>query len=422
MRSNRWTALPPLELFGVGTALVESLEHYVQRQAWTTGHNPAEWFGRSEIGRTSFFCGPGTSFLSTVDRMQELTGRGDLYCGTLRNIAGLAAQGYLGLTSRLRRWCPACYMQWGDESYELLAWQMPHVFRCPVHDCLLEGFCRSCLAPQRHCRSYAKRRLCQKCGTTLGGEGRRTGESRYASWAASESLLLVERCADPNALSCERDACSIFAKEAAEGILYDLATPESVRHGVRRVVEGANGGQCDMDTLLNLCALQGVHLVDALDDPVGAASRPLPWMRATHSMKDFSCQSSAARLELLKQLVQRMLGEIRGGFLPSLWVLAHLVGVSLQHVRRHWDPVFDDYGKLMDREKILWQSDVDEWHVCAASLVSDLGIDPWDVFDAGWVAQEIAKRRAGDNFGIYAAIRSFQILRLRDDVTFPSEG
>lgn len=421
--SVRWTALPPLELFGVGTDRVESLEHYVQRQAWTTGRNPAEWFGRSILGSTSFFCGPGTSFLSTADRMQQLTGRSDLHCGTLRNLGGLATHGYMGLSSKARRWCPVCYAHWDEAtSYELLAWHMPHISRCPIHGCVLERICRKCLAKQRLCRRYAKRRSCGTCGSSLAGEGLYRDESRYASWAEAESLLLILRCAEPGRRACDHNACNIFATGAAEGILQDPHTPESVRQGLGRVLEYANGIGCDMDTLLNLCAMQGVHLVDALEDPVGAASHPLAWMRSTQDVRDYSCEASKVGLIELEDLVQRIIANGKRPHLPSLWVLAQMVGVSFQHVRRHWSPMLASYEKLLGGADPGACRVIDQWHLCAASFVKDHGIDPFDVFDPTWVAAGLAKRMGGVNLNIFAAMCSFEVLRLRDEVAAVHRG
>lgn len=80
---------------------------------------------------------------------------------------------------------------------------------------------------------------------------------------------------------------------------------------------------------------------------------------------------------------------------------------------------FDEYEHAVDAAEKPWQRRIDEWHLGAASFVSESCIDPWDVFDAGWVAAEITKRTKGVSLGVFAATRSLQILRIREDVSAP---
>ncbi|MNN62824.1 hypothetical protein D3C81_1781560 [compost metagenome] len=66
--------------------------------------------------------------------------------------------------------------------------------------------------------------------------------------------------------------------------------------------------------------------------------------------------------------------------------------------------------------------EIDQWHLGAASLVEELAIDAFDVFDPTWVSRELAKRMGGVNVRMYEALCSFQVLRLRDEVVSFHDG
>lgn len=393
MSKARWTVLPPVELFGLATDHVESLEHYLQRLAWISGSDPRSLVELDESPILhSKLCGPGGRYTWAVERLSELTGRDDLHCGTLRNLNFLAEHAELGFSVKTRRWCPCCFENWDpDSSYEPLAWHVPHVVTCPIHGCTLERLCPSCGATQRQGAAYERRRLCRTCKESLGGPGRWLPRSLYDDWAEKQLRMLVAWCSDPRTAMADRNACADFLSEVLQSLAVDPDITESVRMGLDRVVWCGYRSACDLDTLLNLCALQGVDAVEVFRNPLAAASAPLSGMRSAYRPMNLAIESDREKLSMLEDIVARLTGEGGRTVLPSGWVLAEFLHLSWQHVRRHGSFVMTKYNGLIGRTvpKDMSRKQVDFSYRAIAAYVREQKIDLGVVFDPVWVADMV---------------------------------
>ena len=149
----RWTAIPPLELRGIGTGLVESLASYVSRVIATTGATRsglARHLGlrsTKQMHRLGAFHAakdPGLTE-AVIDELQRLTGQRALRCGTLWALSRIIAENSPCHSGKSRRrWCPSCYEDWDATSYEPLVWEIDLLICCPVHGCRLESSCPAC--------------------------------------------------------------------------------------------------------------------------------------------------------------------------------------------------------------------------------------------------------------------------------------
>jgi hypothetical protein len=176
-----WTVLPPVPLMGVGTELVESVEHYASRLAWITGTSvdrlcalpsPFDEPAPGKPGGTNRFCGPGKTYQRRIENLEALTGVETIRCGSFLVLEELLATGAIGRSSRRHRWCPECYLAWDEAaSWEPLIWKVDLLTTCPIHGCSLEFRCRQCHATQSSTTKYERRRRCRDCGTSLAGRG-----------------------------------------------------------------------------------------------------------------------------------------------------------------------------------------------------------------------------------------------------------
>src|SRR5690242_7737612 len=123
---QKWTALPPLVLSGVGTPLVESLPSYVARLLTTTGGTAvhlADGLGlqsTTRLRRIGSFLKVKDPFLAerNLDELERLTGASNLRCGTFWALGSILTAFNQDTERRSRRrWCPACYDEWGLHSY-----------------------------------------------------------------------------------------------------------------------------------------------------------------------------------------------------------------------------------------------------------------------------------------------------------------
>lgn len=347
--SNRksWAPLPPLELRGLGTSAVESLDHYLARLTWTCGVRVCDVLVGQGSGMppVSAICGPGYVYLSRIADLKRATGVDSLHCGTVYNLGRVTERGLRGLAQRERRWCPVCFSDWDHgTSYELLAWHFHLVVRCPLHDCILVGKCQRCGQAQGRRTSYPSRRNCVHCGSSLGGKGKWARMSPEQAWAHSQMLGILEFCGDPNSKRLEDSAFTILASTILTGVLLADDASEEARRVVARVAASTNAPSLDFELLLNLCALQGVGLREALHDPLGGSSKPFLSMWETFRPIDLRIDSRKVRSQVFEALLSELIESPNSRPLPSLWLLAQELGLSEHAEARHRTANWRRYG------------------------------------------------------------------------------
>lgn len=346
--ASSWTPLPPIELHGLGTSAVESLDHYLARLVWTVGIRACDVLAGwhvSGIPPVSAICGPGYVYLSSIADLKRATGVDSLHCGTVYNLGGITERGLRGLAQRERRWCPVCLKDWDhDSSYELLAWHFHLVVRCPLHDCILVGRCQRCGRAQGRRTSYPSRRNCVHCGSSLGGRGRWESMSPEQAWAHSQMLGILEFCGDPSSKRLEDSAFTILASSVLTGVLLADDASEEARQVVARVAASTNAPSLDFELLLNLCALQGVGLREALHDPLGGSSKPFLSMWETFRPIDLRIDSRKARSQVFETLLSELIESPNSRPLPSLWLLAQELGLSEHAEARYRTANWRRYG------------------------------------------------------------------------------
>ena len=221
------SVLAPLPLTNVGTHSVESLASFFRRLAWTHVVTTTQMFNfvttyPSVSGTKSkrriasgdpypaMFCSYSSQSLLLVQQLERLTGQTDLVCGTLLRLSGNLCRNQSGALLPIRRWCPLCYSENEDEAPEPLAWMLPSVTRCPIHDKRLLCVCPNCGARPKYRVLNRLHRKCVICGMSLTTEGRDVPPTIWESWCQQESLRLIEHMATIDSAAFETNALSLF--------------------------------------------------------------------------------------------------------------------------------------------------------------------------------------------------------------------
>ena len=213
--------LPPLKLRGAGTPLVESLHSFVGRILAATGTGSK--YLANELGFESpkrliniggFIRSNEPELLeAAVDEIQRLTGADGLRSGTFWSLSKILTADHQSTNKNCsRRWCPVCYKEWGEESYEPLAWTVDLLRTCPAHGCLLNNACWSCERPQRRLLAVSRRGFCTTCGADLSASVQRTKLHPFLQWIERQVLDVIEFCGDLRAEPVSYDVLGDFVQ------------------------------------------------------------------------------------------------------------------------------------------------------------------------------------------------------------------
>jgi hypothetical protein len=344
-----WTALPPLSMRGLGTELVEPLDYYALRMSWTTGWSTRQLSALLDAEDSGSWLRPsyylfGERREAQISALERLTGNSDLRYGTLwvlkdvLNTKGLYCHG--GAT---RRWCPACYKYWDQEtSWEPLVWSIPYVSRCPVHQCDLVEECSSCGAKQRRDAPIDLRHHCQSCGASLAGDGAAIVRPKFYDWVDREICRLVAFCSTSGREPIAADTLSYIAKGLES---YAMNRHELQR--ARRCLALQRGSSIDsrlsLTGFINLSALLGTTLVDVLTRPQEAMSSPLLdlWSGFHWLCDPFAKKDDTVRVA--RWLVRKVLRTCRAWYLPSMRVLVKDLGVSPSRLKEFDPEIYETY-------------------------------------------------------------------------------
>jgi hypothetical protein len=362
-KHGRWSVLPPVPLFGIGTALVESVEHYMSRLAWisgTTVHHiislsaPFDEPGARQAGGVSKFCGPSKTFRRRIENLEALTGIETIRCGSFYILKDLLAAPSIGRDSKRKRWCPMCYLKWDEQaSWEPLLWSIELQVTCPIHGCLLERQCRRCGAQQNVSVRYCRRRSCSSCGESLGNIGVFQERSNYEIWTENQLSELVKLCASPGQRPISGLASEIFAL----GLISSANGSRKAEAAVKRIARlllarRPAGASCRISLrgLIDLCAIQGISVTDILLQPSASASMPLLDHWAGYRSLAHPT-SRSARMVLFREGVVSVLESPEELFLPPVSILLRDAKVSRGAAQHACDGLLERYQDRYFRQE-----------------------------------------------------------------------
>ena len=353
-----WSVLPPVTLFGVGTPLVESVDHYVSRLAWITGATkglivapwqPSHGMMPANAKSASSFCGPGRFYKQAIRSIETLTGIDTIRCGSFYALDQLLTMKALGRDSRLRRWCPCCFRDWDETtSWELLQWMIDLRVTCPIHGCDLEDACHSCGFKPQRVNSYALRRRCPKCKKHLGHNGVITRKPKYVCWVESQLDELVNMCATPGIEPIPGTTFETFIRSLAqqskkEGLSRAVDTLDQLFVLHERRYRGESWRRVGLDVLINACALQGITVAQLLSSPRESAVLPLIGNPLDYRPLDVGHLSSSRRAKAMESCLQTMLDDDAISYLPHPRLVMREINVSRNLVLANLCEAFRHY-------------------------------------------------------------------------------
>lgn len=298
-----WTVFPPLDLLGLGTPHVESLEHYLTRLSVACGTSPQKlaqcvWLatGRAPANGTGGqIQGPVHRFPDFVSQLEVMTGVDHLYCGTWKNLSECVRNARIGST--FRRWCPVCYLtRESSQSWEPFAWSISTILFCAWHNTRLVSSCNHCGSRQPSRSAAARRRVCVSCNQSLGFEPRRSPPTHTESWVNGVLLDLIGICADPRLPVVPREN----VRELIRGLRYrklPSGVHEALVHFRSRLRHRKKPGMLSIEAIVNLCALQHTNARTLLLAPLEAAAPPLFHDLVQVGVAPFSARARAMVVE-----------------------------------------------------------------------------------------------------------------------------
>lgn len=347
-----WSVLPPLQLNGLGSTQVESAEHYVCRLAWTVGvgaqeicklREPSGVRAAYNIRSSRGICGPGPNFLRRICQLEQLTGVGTIRCGTFAVISDAISNLGISRDTNSRRWCPRCYSEWDNAtSWEPLSWLVELKSVCTLHGCLLESECGHCGAEQPFGRTYSERRSCKKCSAELAGAGRFPLRDERRRWAEENIDSLIAVCAAPGQATIPRRAVAVYIEGVIERFDGEFI-PAYSRNAVMQARKCREGHKVTLRALLNLCALQGVPLVDVLLEPRSSSSRSLIDLSANFPAIEIEDRRHRTRVSAYEECVKTVLDQCANDYLPSMHVILHGLRMNRELARELSVNAYEDY-------------------------------------------------------------------------------
>ena len=277
-RNHFWSALPPIALRGVGTGLVESTMTYVLRLSDVSGVPVPSIRGQiaKMIDRPATFSPDEPGYDASVRALEILSGTDGLARGSLRWVSNVIRQRSISSEGKRRKWCPLCYLEWNDDSFEPLVWSMDLLDHCPVHKPAIERECPFCGAEQLNGTPYAHRRGCRECNEPLGRRTDTCSHTRYRQWVEQQVMDLVELCATAGKATLPDDTFKSYLCALEQTARTMPSVPIGLKDAFSRwKANSERVRRVELRTLINLCSLQAIPLTKVLLDPIGSAGAPV---------------------------------------------------------------------------------------------------------------------------------------------------
>jgi hypothetical protein len=217
------------------------------------------------------FCAHSGRTAVLVHRLERLTGADHLVCGTLLRLRGVLSRNQSGSCVRKRRWCPICYAQHEDMVVEPLAWWIPQITHCLIHEVRLIDRCARCGSYQNDWRVGPARKLCIKCGFALKVcDAIRDVRTPWEAWCQTQMLKVLEHIATPTSAEISPDAVKTFIKQ-----VIPIASAEGRRRPIERELRKLRVQGNRWSSIFEIAARWGTTPIDVFLRPEEAVSPSL---------------------------------------------------------------------------------------------------------------------------------------------------
>lgn len=406
-----WSMLPPLELRGLGTPLVESIDHYLVRLAEACASTPQRIVQRAMLAYGDAWK-PHASFRTAgvVAGLTELTRTPHLASGTLIKLVHVLAPSARQLRSR--KWCPKCYQHWSHESWEPMFWTIPYTSLCALHEVMLESHCRMCGAAQPLLSVRDERTRCFSCKIPLGFDAKPAAATPLARWVDNIILDLIEMCGDPDTHPVPRENMVLLRRHLIARPMSNCRSIEMRKFRSKYIT--SNCIKLPLRTLINLCALQSVRPRALLLTPAEAFSPTLfPEFKEIDQLPLGSPETREC--DRAVKTIQRLLSDPDAPLLP-FEIALQLLGVD-RRMRLGFGHLRADYRQAIGRQEPWPSSTLTRRLLVAAYRIADTSVSTVRPGSVRTVSRHLSEvHSVSPKLSLRGAKAAIQLVRARNAV------
>jgi hypothetical protein len=142
----------------------------------------------------------------------------------------------------------------------------------------------------------------------------------------------------------------MFVEGVARLSLDAVSMPTPVKAAVAHVRSKVTSSRVTLRTLINLCALQGVSIVETLLDPVAASSRPLIDLWSGFQSLEFPVGRHTAKLMVYRDCLVEVKRGCEGLYLPSMRFLLREIKLNRDLARELSVDIYEIYEEAHRRQ------------------------------------------------------------------------
>lgn len=293
--------------------------------------------------------GATASARSLVRGLTVLAERNDIGQTALYELGHVVGHGR-GLVGSALRICPDCAHPETGLDYSLLATQLRVVTRCPIHQTSLNEQCLACGFRFGVLQKASRGALCGRCRLPLWDQHRLPDRrTRFEEWCELQTLGLVAYATSPGQNIIDESWSASYLQALtrlrfADPSLYSRSERVFVHARVDSALKRA-GSLPSFSTVLRLCAMQAVSVVDFIRAPVEFCSPRLTAMKPVDRSTERPVHRDPAQWEEARRRVEQILQRRDLANLPSKRSLLEELGLTVSGFWQHFPDLALEYER-----------------------------------------------------------------------------
>ncbi len=191
-----------------------------------------------------------------------------------------------------------------------------------------------------------RRRACTKCQSDLGGKGQRPAQSGFMAWVDRQVSDVIGLCATPGQAPVRADSFSIYMESLVEQAKGREKVPRILKSHIKNTRCNSGPSKPSIRTMINMCALQGVSVLEMLLSPEGASSAPLLDLWNGYTILPFGPGPYGSKVGIVDWLLRKVIAKCRGFYLPPMECVLAETGLSRSCLRELNVDLYEDYESL----------------------------------------------------------------------------